>query len=78
MKVNGRDPRKRSDSVSKFTEEEVKRLKSMSKKGFFDWEIAVELNRTPRSIESKRARLGVRRGKRINPHLPYRREITRI
>jgi len=63
--------------VSRFTELEIEQLRSMSKNGFFDWEIAVELNRTPRSIESKRARLGVRRGKRINPYLIYRREITR-
>ena len=63
--------------MTEFTEEEVNKLKSMSEKGFFDWEIAVELNRTPRSVEYKRSRLGVKRGKRINPYLPYRRESTR-
>lgn len=63
--------------MNRFTDKEIKQLKSMSKNGFFDWEIAVELNRSQRSIESKRNRMGIRRGKRINPYLGYRREITR-
>ena len=64
--------------MKRFTEEEIKQLKYMSENGFFDWEIAVELNRTPTSIKFKRARLGIKRSKRINPYSPYRRESTRI